>query len=83
MEFQTLPRLSWWPMYGVEFYYLTYKAEEIVIIQIILAGRKINDDMGKYCSENVVKNMIKADKPPLWCYSSRVWYHLRKLPRCS
>lgn len=49
---------------GVDPYYLTYRAEEIGYhSQIILAGRKINDDMGKYVAENVVKNMIKADKP--------------------
>ena len=43
---------------------MTYKAEEIGYhSQIILAGRKINDDMGKHVAENVVKNMIKADKP--------------------
>jgi len=49
---------------GVDPYYLTYKAEEIGYhSQIILAGRKINDDMGKYVAENIVKNMIKADKP--------------------
>ena len=49
---------------GVDPYYLTYKAEQIGYhSQIILAGRKINDDMGKYVAENVVKNMIKADKP--------------------
>ena len=49
---------------GVDPYYLTYKAEEIGYhSQIILAGRKNNDDTGKYVAENVVKNMIKADKP--------------------
>lgn len=48
---------------GVDPYYLTYKAEEIGYhSQIILAGRKINDDMGKYVAENTVKNMIRADK---------------------
>lgn len=48
---------------GIDPYYLTYKAEQIGYhSQIILAGRKINDDMGKYVAENVVKNMIKADK---------------------
>ena len=30
--------------------------------QIILAGRRINDDMGKYCAENCVKNLIAANK---------------------
>jgi UDP-N-acetyl-D-galactosamine dehydrogenase len=49
---------------GVDPYYLTYKAEEIGYhSQIILSGRKINDDMGKHVAENVVKQMIKADKP--------------------
>ncbi len=48
---------------GVDPYYLTYKAEMIGYhSQIILSGRRINDDMGKYCAENCVKNMIAADK---------------------
>lgn len=48
---------------GVDPYYLTYKAEEIGYhSQIILSGRRINDDMGKYIAESVVKNLIKADK---------------------
>ena len=49
---------------GVDPYYLTYKAEQIGYhSQVILAGRRINDDMGKYVAENVVKNLIKAGKP--------------------
>ncbi len=48
---------------GVDPYYLTYKAEmEGYHSQIILSGRRINDDMGKYIAENVVKNLIKAEK---------------------
>lgn len=48
---------------GVDPYYLTYKAEMLGYhSQIILAGRRINDDMGKYVAENVVKNLITADK---------------------
>lgn len=48
---------------GVDPYYLTYKAEEVGYhSQIILSGRRINDDMGKYVAENVVKNLIAADK---------------------
>lgn len=47
---------------GVDPYYLTYKAEELGYhSQIILSGRRINDDMGKYVAENLVKNLIKAD----------------------
>lgn len=49
---------------GVDPYYLTYKAEMLGYhSQVILAGRRINDDMGKYVAENVVKNLIKAEKP--------------------
>ena len=49
---------------GVDPYYLTYKAEELGYhSQIILAGRRINDDMGKYVAEALVKNLIKADIP--------------------
>lgn len=48
---------------GVDPYYLTYKAEEIGYhSQIILAGRKINDGMGKHVAENTVKLMIQGDK---------------------
>lgn len=48
---------------GVDPYYLTYKAEELGYhSQIILSGRRINDDMGKYVAENCVKNLISAEK---------------------
>lgn len=48
---------------GVDPYYLTYKAEQMgYYSQIILSGRKINDDMGKYVAESTVKRMIKANK---------------------
>lgn len=47
---------------GVDPYYLTYKAEKLGYhSQVILSGRRINDDMGKYVAENTVKNLIKAD----------------------
>ncbi len=47
---------------GVDPYYLTYKAEQLGYhSQIILSGRQINDDMGKYVAESIVKNLIKAD----------------------
>ena len=48
---------------GVDPYYLTYKAEQIGYhSQVILAGRRINDDMGKYVAENIVKSLIKEGK---------------------
>lgn len=49
---------------GVDPYYLTYKAEQLGYhSQIILSGRRINDDMGKYVVENLIKNLVKADVP--------------------
>ena len=53
---------------GVDPYYLTYKAEQVGHhSQIILAGRKINDDMGKYVAENTLKQLIKADRQIKGC----------------
>src|SRR5690554_1914062 len=47
---------------GIDPYYLTYKAKQVGYhSQIILAGRKINDNMGKYVAENTVKKMIQAN----------------------
>ncbi|KNY26601.1 nucleotide sugar dehydrogenase [Pseudobacteroides cellulosolvens ATCC 35603 = DSM 2933] len=47
---------------GVDPYYLTYKSEELGYHpQVILAGRRINDGMGKYIAENTVKLLIKND----------------------
>lgn len=49
---------------GVDPYYLTYKAEMLGYhSQVILSGRRINDDMGKYVAENLVKSLIKTGKP--------------------
>ncbi len=45
---------------GVDPYYLTYKAERLGYHpQVILAGRRINDGMGKYIAEQTVKHMIQ------------------------
>lgn len=47
---------------GVDPYYLTYKAQKLGYhSQIILSGRRINDDMGRYVVENLIKNLIKAN----------------------
>jgi UDP-N-acetyl-D-galactosamine dehydrogenase len=46
---------------GVDPYYLTHKAEMLGYHpQVILAGRHINDSMGKFIAEQTVKNMIAA-----------------------
>ncbi|WP_319408606.1 nucleotide sugar dehydrogenase [uncultured Desulfosarcina sp.] len=48
---------------GVDPYYLTFKAESIGYHpEMILAGRRINDGMGKYVAERVVKLMIQEGK---------------------
>jgi len=49
---------------GVDPYYLTYKAEMIGYHpQVILAGRRINDGMGKFIAEQTVKQMIAGGSP--------------------
>ncbi len=49
---------------GVDPYYLTHKAEKIGYHpQVILAGRRINDGMGKFVAEQTVKNMIQMGYP--------------------
>jgi UDP-N-acetyl-D-glucosamine/UDP-N-acetyl-D-galactosamine dehydrogenase len=48
---------------GVDPYYLTHKAEMLGYHpQVILAGRRINDGMGKYIAEQTVKQMIAAGR---------------------
>ena len=49
---------------GVDPYYLTAKAEAVGYHpQVILAGRRINDGMGEYVAQKVVKLLIRADRP--------------------
>ncbi|MGE4519216.1 MAG: nucleotide sugar dehydrogenase [Desulfobacteraceae bacterium] len=46
---------------GVDPYYLTFKAQTIGYHpEVILAGRRINDNMGKFIAEKTIKEMIKA-----------------------
>jgi UDP-N-acetyl-D-galactosamine dehydrogenase len=46
---------------GVDPYYLTHKAEMLGYHpQVILAGRRINDSMGKFVAEQTVKQLIQA-----------------------
>jgi len=47
---------------GVDPYYLTFRAQEAGYHpEVILAGRRINDYMGKYIAEQTIKEMIKAE----------------------
>jgi UDP-N-acetyl-D-galactosamine dehydrogenase len=49
---------------GVDPYYLTHKADKLGYHpQVILAGRRINDGMGKYVAEQTVKQMIRCGFP--------------------
>ncbi len=53
---------------GVDPYYLTFKAEMAGYHpEMILAGRRINDGMGKYVAEKTIKMLISADKPVRKC----------------
>ena len=49
---------------GVDPYYLTHRAQIAGYIpQVILAGRSINDDMGRYVAQQLVKLMIQDGSP--------------------
>ena len=49
---------------GVDPYYLTHKAEKVGYHpQVILAGRRINDCMGKYVAEQTIKQLLQAGFP--------------------
>ena len=61
---------------GIDPYYLTYKAEQLGYHpQMILAGRRINDNMSLYVSTQIVKRMLKKSiqpkAPACWCWVSR------------
>ena len=46
---------------GVDPYYFTYQAEKLGYhSQIILAGRKVNDDMGNFIATSTIKELVKA-----------------------
>ncbi|MFZ5841326.1 MAG: nucleotide sugar dehydrogenase [Pseudomonadota bacterium] len=49
---------------GVDPFYLTHKAQKLGYHpQVILAGRQINDDMGRFVAQETVKEMLKAGRP--------------------
>ena len=50
---------------GVDPYYLTYKAEQLGYHpQMILAGRRINDNMSLYVASRIIKRMLKSEIQP-------------------
>ena len=49
---------------GVDPYYLAYKANVLGLHpQVILSGRRVNDNMGKYIAEQTIKQMVKFNQP--------------------
>jgi len=51
---------------GIDPYYLTYKAEQLGYHpQMILAGRRINDNMSLYISSQIIKKMLSKGMQPL------------------
>lgn len=49
---------------GVDPYYLTHKADQVGYHpQVILAGRRINDGMGKFIAEKTIKLLAQTDRP--------------------
>ncbi len=49
---------------GVDPYYLTYKAQEVGYLpEVILAGRRLNDSVGRYVAESCVKAMANSGTP--------------------
>lgn len=48
---------------GVDPYYLTYRGEQLgYTSQLIAAGRRVNDGMGKFIADETIKKLIKANK---------------------
>lgn len=53
---------------GVDPYYLTHKAQKLGYHpEVILAGRRINDGMGKFVAEKTVKMLVRAGHPVKDC----------------
>ena len=53
---------------GVDPYYLTHKAQKLGYQpEVILAGRRINDGMGKFIAEKTIKQMVRNGHPVKDC----------------
>ena len=65
MEFsQIQPGLVGGHCIGVDPYYLTAKAESVGYHpEVILAGRRINNSMGKYVAEQTMKLLSQVERP--------------------
>ena len=55
-EFQT--RFSWWSLIGIDPYYLAFKAKRVGYnSKLILAGRKLNDEMHIFVINKLFKKL--------------------------
>ena len=53
----------WWPLHGVDPYYLTHKAQEIGYHpDVVLAGRRINDSMAEWFASKLVLEFASRKK---------------------
>lgn len=53
-------RISWWTLYWCGPYYLVHKAQTVGYHpQVILSGRRVNDNMGMFVANKTVKLMIQ------------------------
>ncbi len=70
---------------GIDPYYLTYKAEQLGYHpQMILAGRRINDNMSLYVASQVIKKMLSRGLQPLSIAIADSWVDVQgKLPGSS
>ena len=60
MELFKKSRISWWTLYWVDPYYLTFISEEIGYSpKVITAGRKINDEMSIWFTQEIIKKYLK------------------------
>ena len=80
--------LPFWPglvgghCIGVDPYYLTHKAVQLGHNpEIILAGRRINDNMSTYAANRIIKLMLRRDINPLGSRILMLGLIQRKLPR--
>ena len=61
--FKVFSWVSWWSLYWCRSVFLTFKAEHLGYLpEVILSGRRINDNMGNYIAQNTIKLMIKNNK---------------------
>lgn len=65
MEFPAIsPRFGWRALHWREPYYLTHKAQKLGYQpEVILAGRRINDGMGKFVADQTIKMMVRGGHP--------------------